>query len=180
VASSVGSFDRSAVVLPEVRFLFCLFSGWASIAAVSWPNGSPLPEGRWRQQPGTASCYHQLGVIAQDRGLLDEAENWYRRSSAIVEAIDDRPGVAANFGQRGLLAARRGHPEQALELVIRCIALFEPFPHPDTGPAPAHLRRLTTELGLSALERTWRQITGTSLPPEVRLFVQSSPAPDHD
>ena len=31
------------------------------------------------------SSYHQLGRVAQDRGRLDEAEDWYKKSLAIIE-----------------------------------------------------------------------------------------------
>jgi hypothetical protein len=46
-------------VLPEVRFLSCLFSGWAAMAEVSRARGSPPLVGRWpqwRQQVSAATC----------------------------------------------------------------------------------------------------------------------------
>ena len=54
-----------------------------------------------------ASTYHQLGIIAQDRGRLEEAEDWYRKSLAIKEELGDRPGMAITYGQLGLLAEAR-------------------------------------------------------------------------
>jgi len=48
---------------------------------------------------------HQLGRVAQDRGQLDQAENWYRKSLTIEEETGDRPGMAMTFGR---LAADHG------------------------------------------------------------------------
>jgi tetratricopeptide (TPR) repeat protein len=47
---------------------------------------------------GTAVIYHQLGSTAQDRGRLDEAEDWYRKALTIFEELGDRPGMAATYG----------------------------------------------------------------------------------
>ena len=51
-----------------------------------------------------AGTYHQLGITAQDRGRLDEAEDWYRKSLTINEELGDRPGMALTYAQLGLLA----------------------------------------------------------------------------
>ena len=52
-----------------------------------------------------AVIYHQLGMTAQVRGRLDEAEDWYRQSLAIKEELGDRPGMA-----RYLPPARHDRP----------------------------------------------------------------------
>ncbi|WP_344244472.1 CHAT domain-containing protein, partial [Actinocorallia libanotica] len=46
------------------------------------------------QRANTAVIYHQLGVTAQLRDDLDQAEDWYRQSLAIEEDLNDRPGMA--------------------------------------------------------------------------------------
>ena len=35
---------------------------------------------------GMATSYHQLGIIAQERGAYQEALKWYRRSLAIEKS----------------------------------------------------------------------------------------------
>ena len=46
--------------------------------------------------------YHQLGMVAQDRGRLGEAEGWYKKSLAISEALD-QPGMATTQALLGTL-----------------------------------------------------------------------------
>ncbi|MHC1610686.1 MAG: tetratricopeptide repeat protein [Candidatus Methanospirareceae archaeon] len=42
---------------------------------------------RIEDQRGVATAYHQLGIIAQEKSLLDEAEQWYRKELEILEAM---------------------------------------------------------------------------------------------
>jgi Tetratricopeptide repeat len=118
-----------------------------------------------------ASSYHQLGITAQARRRLDEADDWYRKSLTIKESLDNRPGMALTYGQLGLLAEARQQPAQALAWTVRCVTSFDQFPHPSTGPGPEHLARLTHQLGMPALEQSWQQVTGQPLPEQVRDYV---------
>jgi hypothetical protein len=79
--------------------------------------------------------------------------------------------MARSYGQLGLLAEQRGQPRQTLDWVVRCVALFDQFPHPATIPAPSHLARLTAQLGVGALDASWQQATGRPLPEVVRDYV---------
>ena len=110
-------------------------------------------------------------MVAQRRGDLAAAEAWYRKSLEIAEALGDRPGMAATYGQLGLLAEARNDAVTALDWTVRCIALFPEFPHPATGPGPHHLVRLTAALGIPALEASWQRCTGKPLPDNVRSVV---------
>ena len=103
------------------------------------------------------------------------AEGWYTRALAIREELGDRGGLAFSFGQLGRLAEQRGNLRQALEWMVRCVKLFEDFPHPSTGPAPGHLARLAHQLGMEALEACWMQVTGQPLSTPVRVFVITHP-----
>jgi len=67
----------------------------------------------------------------------------------------------------------RGQPRTALEWLVRCVALFGEFPDPLAGPALGDLARLTAELGTSALEACWSEVTGGSPPRAVRDYVSS-------
>jgi hypothetical protein len=73
----------------------------------------------------------------------------------------------------GLLAEARGSPGQALEWMVRCVALFNDFPRPSTGPGPVHLARLTRQLGFPVLEACWQKVTDGPLPGTVRDYVHS-------
>ena len=124
-------------------------------------------------RPRIASSYRSLGMLAQRQGWLEDAEDWYRKSLAIDEELENRPSLASTYGQLGLLAEQRDQPRQALEWMVRCVALFGQFPHPLTGPGPEHLTRLTAQLGIDALESSWREVTGDPLPQVVRDYVSS-------
>ena len=120
-----------------------------------------------------AVTYHQLGITAQDRGRLDEADDWYRKSLTINEELGDRPHMALTYAQLGLLAQKRGQSPLALEWNIRCVTLFDQFPHPMTGTGPVALAGLTRQLGMPALEQTWQQVTGQPVPQPVRDYITS-------
>ncbi len=72
-----------------------------------------------------AISYHQLGMIAQERGRLDEAADWYARSLAIEEELGDRPGMASSYHQLGMVAQRRGRLDEAAEWYARSLAIEE-------------------------------------------------------
>lgn len=62
---------------------------------------------RWvdGMQGQEALIYHQLGMIAQERGLAERAGEWYRQSLALNERLGDDPSAAADYHQLGMLAA---------------------------------------------------------------------------
>jgi tetratricopeptide (TPR) repeat protein len=142
--------------------------------AEEWSRRSLAIEQDLGSKPGQASAYHELSNIAYRRGQLNEAEEWSRRSLAIYEEFGDKPRLALCFGQLGLLAEARGQMELALEWTVRCVTVFGEFPYPLTGPGPAHLARLTAQLGIAALEECWQRATGESLPRAVREYVESN------
>jgi tetratricopeptide (TPR) repeat protein len=146
--------------------------------ADDWYRQALAIEEELGDRPATAGTYHQLGTTAYLRGRLDHAEDWYRQSLTIEQELGNRPGMAMTYGQLGLLAEKRHQPRQALDWTIRCLSLFPEFPHPATGPGPGHLARLTRELGISALQQGWQQVTGSPLPAPVRDYVTSHPGED--
>jgi hypothetical protein len=74
-----------------------------------------------------------------DRGELDTAQDWYRKSPAIEEEFGNRPGIAMTYGQCGLLAEQQGQRAEALAWAVRCVSLFDEIPHPSTGSGPRQL-----------------------------------------
>ena len=117
-------------------------------------------------------------MTAQDRGRLDEAEDWYRKSLAIEEELGNRPGMAITYAQLGLLAEAQAQAPLALAWNIRCVTLFDEFPSPLTGTGPSALVRLTRQFGMPALEEAWQQVTGQPLPKHVRDYASSQPDED--
>lgn len=57
--------------------------------------------------------YYELGLVAQDRGRLDEADDWYRKSLAIGEEVGDRPGMTLTYGSSGCSPKRGRNPAKA-------------------------------------------------------------------
>lgn len=64
------------------------------------------PETEWTRA-NIALVSHRLGMTAQDRGRLNEADNWYRKSLIINEELGDRPGMAGIYHQLGMTAENR-------------------------------------------------------------------------
>ena len=120
-----------------------------------------------------AGTYYQLGITAQARGRLDDADDWYRKALTIEEELGDRRGMALTYAQLGLLAEDRAQAPLALQWNIRCVTLFDQFPSPMTGTGPTALARLTRQLGMPALEAAWQQVTGQPVPQAVRDYITS-------
>jgi tetratricopeptide (TPR) repeat protein len=60
-----------------------------------------------------ANGYHQLGMLAQDRGDYAAAQAGYQRALTISERLGNQAGMAAGYGQLGLLAQVRGDYDAA-------------------------------------------------------------------
>ncbi|NUQ97011.1 MAG: tetratricopeptide repeat protein, partial [Streptomyces sp.] len=72
-----------------------------------------------------ASTYHQLGMVAQERGRWDEAEDRYRRALTISEELGDRPGTASTYHQLGMVAQERGRWDEAEDRYRRALTISE-------------------------------------------------------
>ena len=53
--------------------------------------------------PQAAAVYHQMGEVALKRWRLDDAEEWYTKSLAIIEEGEDRAPVADDYYGMGLV-----------------------------------------------------------------------------
>ncbi|MER5506151.1 tetratricopeptide repeat protein [Streptomyces sp. NPDC002766] len=60
-----------------------------------------------------AAYIHQLGMIAQERGDYQRAEDHYRASLGILEELGDRAGIAGSYHQLGIIAQLWGDYRQA-------------------------------------------------------------------
>ncbi|MET8853619.1 tetratricopeptide repeat protein [Amycolatopsis sp. NPDC004625] len=81
------------------------------------------PDYRQRQWLGVVN--HQLGIVMQDRGRLDNAEQWYGRSLAISEELGDRSGMSRSYHQLGSVAEVRGRLHDAEQWYRRSLAISE-------------------------------------------------------
>jgi len=85
-------------------------------------EGQPASEDR---DYHLAITYGLLGTVAQDRGHLDEAEEWYRRSLRILEEFQDRPRMASTYHDLGVVAQERQRLEEAEDWHRRALRIFE-------------------------------------------------------
>ena len=119
-------------------------------------------------------------MVAQERSLPDEAEEWYRKSLAITEELGDRASAAITHAQLGRLAAEYGETRRALIEAVRCVCLFDQIPHSSTGTGPTDLRRWTAEFGIEVLAEVWREVTGNPLPDNVRAYATPPESNEQD
>ena len=64
-------------------------------------------------------------MTAQDRGRLDEAEDWYRKALTINEELGDRPGMASTYHQLGITAQDRGRLDEAEDWYRKALTIIE-------------------------------------------------------
>ena len=102
----------------------------------------------WPPQQGEMSAaYHQLGTVAQERGELGTAQDWYRKSLAIEEELGDRPGMAKTYHQLGIVAQERGELGTAQDWYRKSLAIEE-----ELGDRPS-MAVTNQQLGTVARER---------------------------
>ncbi|MFE2108484.1 tetratricopeptide repeat protein [Kitasatospora sp. NPDC059463] len=94
-----------------------------------------------------ADGYQQLGRIAVDRGEFDDAEQWYLRSLAVLEQLDDADGVALGHHQLGVIAHRLGRPADAERRTRQALDAFERLGESQRAAACRH------QLGVLAQEQ---------------------------
>ena len=63
--------------------------------------------------------------MAQDRGRLDEADGWYKKSLAIQEALGDQPGIASIYHQLGNVSYLGGCLDEAEGWFKKSLAIYE-------------------------------------------------------
>jgi len=111
---------------------------------LAWEQGQPQTE--WTRA-NIAVTYHQLGITAQARGRLDEAEDWYRKALAIKEELGNRRSMATTYHQLGIIAQRRGRLDEADDWYHQSLAIKE-----ELGDRPA-MAITHHQLGITAQSR---------------------------
>ena len=97
--------------------------------------------------PAWRATYHQLGMTAQRRGRLDEADDWYRKALTISEELGNRPGMAITYGQLGNTAYDRGRLDEAGDWYRKALTIFE-----ELGDRP-RMASTYHQLGMTAQDR---------------------------
>jgi tetratricopeptide (TPR) repeat protein len=82
------------------------------------------PETEWTRG-NIATTYHQLGMTAKDRGLLDEADDWYRKSLALQAEFGDRRAMASTYAELGIASYRRGRLDESEDWGRKALAIRE-------------------------------------------------------
>ena len=82
------------------------------------------PETEWTRS-SLSVIYHQLGSTAQDRGRLDEADDWYRKALTIFEELGNRPYMASTYHQLGMTAQHRGRLDEADDWYRKALTISE-------------------------------------------------------
>ena len=83
------------------------------------------------QDPRTASVYHQFGVIAQNRWQLQEAEEWFQKSLAIIEAGEDRESVADDYYSLGQVRQHQRLYTEAKEWFGKSLEIHQRLQDPE-------------------------------------------------
>ena len=96
---------------------------------------------------------HQLGMVAQHRDRIEEARVWYSRSLQIKERIGDQQGMAATFGQLGLLAEKQGDLGSAERRLADAFRILESLGSPMAEQAQTYLEEVRSKLSESAAPR---------------------------
>jgi tetratricopeptide (TPR) repeat protein len=115
-----------------------------------------------------ALTYTALGNVAHARGRLEEADNWYRKSLTIDEALGDRPGVAMIYRQLGRTAQARGRLEEADNWYRKSLTISEEL---------GDQSKMATTYGQLGLLAEARQEPGQALDWMVRSVALFDPFP---
>jgi tetratricopeptide (TPR) repeat protein len=88
-------------------------------------------------QSDLAMVLHHLGMVAADRGRLEEAEDWYAQSLTVSKDLGNRAGMASTYHQLGRIAEERKQLEEAAHWYTRSLNLDEELGN-RPGMADAH------------------------------------------
>ena len=135
------------------------------------------PETEWTRA-SISVLYHQLGMTVEDRGRLDEADDWYRKSLAINEELGNRPHMAITYHQLGITAQDRGQLDEADDWYRKALTIEE-----ELGNQPG-MAMSYGQLGLLAEDRQKPRQALEWMVRCVTLFDQfphpvTGPGPEH-
>ncbi len=87
------------------------------------------PEGD--ADPRTGAVYHQLGLVAQKRRRLAEAEEWFMKSLSIIEAGEDKSFVADDYFSLGQVAQHLRRYTEAQDWFRKALDIHQRLDDPE-------------------------------------------------
>lgn len=72
-----------------------------------------------------ASDYGNLGILAQTRGNLEQAEEYYTQALALNKELGRKEGMANQYANLGILAKTRGNVPAARAYWQQSVDLFQ-------------------------------------------------------
>ena len=75
--------------------------------------------------PRTAAVYHQLGLVARQRNLTSEAEEWFAKSLEIIEPGEDRAAVADDYYCLGQVSLQQRRYAEAKERFAKSLDIHQ-------------------------------------------------------
>ncbi len=75
--------------------------------------------------PEMASCWYQLGRVAEEREHYEDAEKWYLKALEIFEHLGLEQKVAESHHQLGVIAQKQGQSDEARKYYEKALETFE-------------------------------------------------------
>jgi tetratricopeptide (TPR) repeat protein len=88
-------------------------------------------------QVSIGTAYHQLGLVAQDRGDFGVAEDWYKKAVALRTQIGDEQNLATTLHQLGRIGQLTGNFAAAEQWCRRALEIKEKM-HDEESAAPTY------------------------------------------
>ncbi len=105
-----------------------------------------------------AITYHQLGIVVQDRGDLESAQDWYQQALGIFDSLDHRPSMARSYQQLGRVALNRGDLESAQDWYQQSLEILDSLgDRPGMAISYHQLGRVTQDRGDLESAQNWYQ-----------------------
>jgi tetratricopeptide (TPR) repeat protein len=74
---------------------------------------------------GISSCYNSFGIVSQSRGDFERAYEYYKKSLAIFEELDEKTGISSCCNNIGNILMNQGKYDEAKEYFQKSLKLYE-------------------------------------------------------
>ena len=114
-----GELNKAVSITYEICVQLHTWGSWQQEEALCRESLAWLPE----RSRNSAVFMIKLGIIAQQRGDSNQAQEWYRKALNIFEELDNRDGMASSYGQMGNVAFQKGVYNQAQEWYRKALSI---------------------------------------------------------
>ena len=122
---------------------------------------------------GMSAIYHNLGLIQQNNGLLDEAENLYKRSHEIDNKNNNLMGQYSSLNQFGRLERKRGNTLAAIQYHESALNIAIEINY-NNGKARSHSNLANCHIDLGDFEAgRFHQSEAITIRQEIGLIYQA-------